>query len=451
MNAAATAKATTSASATAAPSGFGGRWEDTPPCRSVDCYRKIAKIEEGQYGVVYKAQDKETGEVVALKKVKPVATMDEGFPVTSIREIRAMMLQGRGHPNIVQVREVVASMPAPHAASEELQAAAASASAAPRAPTVYIVMEYLDHDLKSLLETERGRFLQSEVKCLLQQLLRAVAYMHDTCWLIHRDLKTSNLLYSNNGHLKVADFGLARLYSAGSGGERLRMTPLVVTLWYRAPELLLGEPNYTTAVDMWSVGCIFAEIVLRQPLFAGHSEAEQLRLIFQALGSPAAGGCWPGYTALPLARQLGAPASRGCQPGISTRLLERFRGALTQSGLDLLLRMLAYDPERRITAAEALRHPYFSDEPLPRDIALMPTWPSTHAFERRRRGHTPPGNPLLVAQELRSASTTTEPQAHKRPRPLSPPHKDSDSDSDDELPPPPPGSVPRLATTQRRP
>ena len=91
--------------------GFGGWWEDTPPCRSVDCYRKIAKIEEGQYGVVYKAQDKETGEIVALKKVKPIATLDEGFPITSLREIRAMMLQGRGHPNIVQVREVVASAP----------------------------------------------------------------------------------------------------------------------------------------------------------------------------------------------------------------------------------------------------------------------------------------------------------------------------------------------------
>ena len=399
--------------------GFSGWWEDTQPCRSVDCYRKIAKIEEGQYGVVYKAQDKETGEIVALKKVKPIATLDEGFPITSIREIRAMMLQGRGHPNIVQVREIVASSPAPvsttnaqlkqgtstargAAAAGSAQDATAVASAVSGTPTVYIVMEYLDHDLKSLLETTRGHFLQSEVKCLVQQLLTAVAYMHDTCWMIHRDLKTSNLLYSNNGHLKVADFGLARLYTAGTAEQPTlgRMTPLVVTLWYRAPELLLGEECYTTAVDMWSVGCIFAEIVLRQPLFAGHSEAEQLRFIFQALGSPTAEDCWPGYSKLPLAKKLGAPAARGCQPGISPRFIERFRGALTQSGLDLLLRMLAYDPSRRITAAEALKHRYFQDEPLPRDIALMPTWPSSHAFERSKRDRTPPANPLLVAQEL---------------------------------------------------
>ena len=413
--------------------GFGGWWEDTPPCRSVDCYRKIAKIEEGQYGVVYKAQDKETGEIVALKKVKPIATLDEGFPITSLREIRAMMLQGRGHPNIVQVREVVAS--APRAAQPGVVDGAAAGTTATGTgagkgaeaeaatagtPTVFIVMEYLDHDLKSLLETPRGRFLQSEVKCLVQQLLTAVAYMHDTCWMVHRDLKTSNLLYSNDGHLKVADFGLARLYTAPAAADAPaaaralgRMTPLVVTLWYRAPELLLGETCYTPAVDLWSVGCIFAEIVLRAPLFAGRSEAEQLHLVFDALGAPTAGACWPGYAQLPLARTRGAAAARGCAPGISPRFLERFRGALTQSGLDLLLRLLAYDPARRITAAAALQHPYFTDEPLPRDIALMPTWPSSHAFERSRRDHTPPANPLLVAQELARAAAPPAKQARR--------------------------------------
>lgn len=423
--------------------GFGGWWEGTPPCRSVDCYRKIAKIEEGQYGVVYKAQDKETGEIVALKKVKPIATLDEGFPITSLREIRAMMLQGRGHPNIVQVREVVASAPKQRAQVDAAgrtragatgtgtgtEAEAEAEAEATGTPTVYIVMEYLDHDLKSLLATPRGRFLQSEVKCLVQQLLTAVAYMHDACWLVHRDLKTSNLLYSNDGHLKVADFGLARLYTAAAGALG-RMTPLVVTLWYRAPELLLGEPCYTPAVDVWSVGCIFAEIVLRAPLFAGRSEAEQLRLVFDALGAPTAGGCWPGYAQLPLARARGAPAARGCAPGISPRFLARFRGALTQSGVDLLLRMLAYDPARRITAAAALRHPYFADEPLPRDIALMPTWPSTHAFERARRDHSPPANPLLVAQDLARAAAASAPPA-KQPR-CDPTILDSNSESDDD-------------------
>jgi cell division cycle 2-like protein len=132
-------------------------------------------------------------------------------------------------------------------------------------------MDFIDHDLKGLMSDMRSPFLQSEIKTLMIQLLSAVALMHDN-WIIHRDLKTSNLLLNNRGEIKVADFGLARKYGSPMGN----MTQLVVTLWYRAPELLLGSKEYTTAIDMWSVGCIFAELLNNEALLTGRSEIDQL-------------------------------------------------------------------------------------------------------------------------------------------------------------------------------
>lgn len=132
-------------------------------------------------------------------------------------------------------------------------------------------MDFIEHDLKGLMQDMRAPFLQSEIKTMMLQLLSAVALMHDN-WIIHRDLKTSNLLLNNRGEIKVADFGLARKYGSPMGN----MTQLVVTLWYRAPELLLGAKEYTTAIDMWSVGCIFAELLNNEALAPGRSEIDQL-------------------------------------------------------------------------------------------------------------------------------------------------------------------------------
>lgn len=137
-------------------------------------------------------------------------------------------------------------------------------------------MDFIDHDLKGLMQDMRSPFLQSEIKTLMLQLLSAVALMHDN-WIIHRDLKTSNLLLNNRGEIKVADFGLARKYGSPMGN----MTQLVVTLWYRAPELLLGAKEYTTAIDMWSVGCIFAELLNNEALLPGRSEIDQLDRVNQ--------------------------------------------------------------------------------------------------------------------------------------------------------------------------
>lgn len=173
-------------------------------CRSVDEFERLNKIDEGTYGVVYRAKDKKTGEIVALKKVK-MEKEREGFPLTSLREINILL--SFHHPSIVDVKEVVVGS---------------------SLDSIFMVMEYMEHDLKALMETMKQRFSQSEVKCLMLQLLEGVKYLHDN-WVLHRDLKTSNLLLNNRGELKICDFGLARQY----GSPLKPYTHLVVTLWYR--------------------------------------------------------------------------------------------------------------------------------------------------------------------------------------------------------------------------
>lgn len=224
-------------------------------CRSVEEFKCLNRIAEGTYGIVYRAQDKRTEEIVALKRLKMEKEKD-GFPITSLREINTL-LKGQ-HPNIVTVREIVVGS---------------------NMDKIFIVMDYVEHDFKTLMETMQHRkqsFLPGEVKCLTQQLLRAVAHLHDN-WILHRDLKTSNLLLSHKGILKVGDFGLAREY----GSPLKAYTSVVVTLWYRAPELLLCSKEYSTPIDMWSVGCIFAEFLAMQALFPGQSETDQLNKIFK--------------------------------------------------------------------------------------------------------------------------------------------------------------------------
>ncbi|KAI3816742.1 hypothetical protein L1987_16446 [Smallanthus sonchifolius] len=238
-------------------------------CRSVDEFERLNKIDEGTYGVVYRAKDNKTGEIVALKKVK-MEKEREGFPLTSLREINILL--SFHHPSIVDVKEVVVGS---------------------NLDSIFMVMEYMEHDLKALMETMKQPFSQSEVKCLMLQLFEGTKYLHDN-WVLHRDLKTSNLLLNNRGELKICDFGLSRQY----GSPLKPYTHLVVTLWYRAPELLMGSKLYSTAIDMWSLGCIMAELLSKQPLFNGKTEFDQLDKIFKTLGTPNE-TIWPGYSKLP--------------------------------------------------------------------------------------------------------------------------------------------------------
>eukprot|EP00741_Cyanophora_paradoxa_P025593 tig00000383_g24697.t1 len=327
--------------------GAGGGGEDESAAaygtrRSVSNFEKIHRIGEGTYGVVYKARDRTSGEIVALKKVRMDREKD-GLPLTALREIK--ILKSLRHPNIVHLKEVaVGSKP----------------------DSMFLVFEYCEHDLAKLLDNIRTPFSVSEVKCLILQILRGVAYLHDH-WIIHRDLKLSNLLMNNQGEVKLADFGLARTF-----GLPLRpYTPKVVTLWYRAPELLLGDRNYSTAIDMWAVGCMFGELLNHTPMLPGKSEAQQLQLTFQLLGAPSE-KIWPGLSELPGAKGMALPH----QP--YNNLAQKFRGH-SALAVDLLNRMLTYDPRKRISAREALIHPYFAEKPVAKEPALMPSFPVLHS------------------------------------------------------------------------
>lgn len=322
-------------------------------CRSVEEFQCLNRIEEGTYGVVYRAKDKKTDEIVALKRLK-MEKEKEGFPITSLREINTILKAQ--HPNIVTVREIVVGS---------------------NMDKIYIVMNYVEHDLKSLMETMKQPFLPGEVKTLMIQLLRGVKHLHDN-WILHRDLKTSNLLLSHAGILKVGDFGLAREY----GSPLKAYTPVVVTLWYRAPELLLGAKEYSTAVDMWSVGCIFGELLTQKPLFPGKSEIDQINKVFKDLGTPSE-KIWPGYNDLPAVKKMTFTEYP------YNNLRKRFGALLSDQGFDLMNKFLTYFPGRRVNAEDGLKHEYFRETPLPIDPSMFPTWPAKSEQQRVKRGTSP--------------------------------------------------------------
>ncbi|CAC5395285.1 CDC2L [Mytilus coruscus] len=337
---------------------------DLPPyypaiqgCRNVEEFQCLNRIEEGAYGVVYRAKDKKTDDIVALKRLK-MEKEKEGFPITSLREINTLLKAQ--HVNIVTVREIVVGS---------------------NMDKIYIVMDYVEHDLKSLMETMKQPFLVGEVKTLLKQLLLGVAHLHDN-WIIHRDLKTSNLLLSHKGILKIGDFGLAREY-----GEPLKhYTPVVVTLWYRAPELLLGIKEYSTPIDMWSVGCIFAEFLMMKALWSGKSDIDQLNRIFKDLGTPSE-KIWPGYNELPAIKKLSF-GSFADHPYNTLR--QKFGSYLSDAGFNLLNRFLTYSPIKRITAEEAMKVEYFKESPEPIDPSMFPTWPAKSEQPRKHQNSPKP-------------------------------------------------------------
>ncbi|NXY44782.1 CDK3 kinase, partial [Ceuthmochares aereus] len=287
---------------------------------SQEVFQKVEKIGEGTYGVVYKARHKRTGQLVALKKIRLDAEV-EGVPSTAIREIS--LLKELKHPNIVRLLDVVHSQ-----------------------KKLYMVFEYLNQDLKKHMDSSPiGELPLSFVKKYLFQLLQGVRFCHSH-GVIHRDLKPQNLLINEAGAIKLADFGLARTF-----GVPLRTyTHEVVTLWYRAPEILLRCKHYSTAVDIWSIGCIFAEMVTRKVLFPGDSEIDQLFRIFRTLGTPTE-ATWPGVTQL--------PDYKKDFPQWARKEMKEIVPNLDRDGKDLLMQLLLYDPRKRISAKAALDHQYF--------------------------------------------------------------------------------------------
>jgi cell division cycle 2-like protein len=346
------------------------------PAASVENYDKLNDIEEGAYGWVARAKDLRTNRVVALKRLK----LDEspnnriGLPETGLREIQ--ILKDCSHRNVVSLYEVVVN----DGAYGDLNNGRGGGQPGGKIESIFLVLEFVEHDIKSILEDMPEPFLASEVKTLLRQLGAGVNYLHEN-WILHRDLKTSNLLLNNRGQLKIADFGMAR-YVGDPAPPKL--TQLVVTLWYRSPELLLGAKTYGSAVDMWSVGCIFGELLSREPLLQGRNEVDELTKIFELCGIPTEES-WPGFRRLPNARSLRLPKT-----STSTGSVVRAKfPLLTAAGCALLNGLLSLDPDKRPSAKEMLQHEYFAQDPKPKHEAMFPTFPSKAGQERRRRRETP--------------------------------------------------------------
>ncbi|XP_068780250.1 cyclin-dependent kinase 16 isoform X2 [Struthio camelus] len=286
----------------------------------LETYVKLDKLGEGTYATVYKGRSKLTENLVALKEIR--LEHEEGAPCTAIREVS--LLKDLKHANIVTLHDII------HTET-----------------SLTLVFEYLDKDLKQYLDDCGNVINMHNVKLFLFQLLRGLAYCHRHK-VLHRDLKPQNLLLSDRGELKLADFGLARAKSIPTK----TYSNEVVTLWYRPPDILLGSTEYSTQIDMWGVGCIFYEMSTGRPLFPGSTVEEQLHFIFRLLGTPTE-ETWPGIQGNEEFRAHKYPPYR-------PEGLLRHAPRLDNDGADLLGKLLQFEGRRRISAAEAMRHPFFA-------------------------------------------------------------------------------------------
>ncbi|KAF9389834.1 negative regulator of the PHO system [Podila verticillata] len=285
-------------------------------------YQSLEKIGEGTYATVFKGKNRSNGDAVALKEIR--LDSEEGAPSTAIREI-SLMKELR-HPNIVRLHDVI------HTENK-----------------LTLVFEYMDQDLKKYMDQHgnRGALGPIVIKAFMYQLLKGVAFCHENR-VLHRDLKPQNLLINRKGELKLGDFGLARAF----GIPVNTFSNEVVTLWYRAPDVLLGSKTYSTSIDIWSAGCIMAEMYLGKPLFAGSNNQDELMKIFKVMGTPTE-DTWPGVSKL--------SEYRKDFPYYPPKSLSSVVPMIDSFGMDLLMQMLIYQPQRRITAKDALNHVYFND------------------------------------------------------------------------------------------
>ncbi|KAI1138984.1 serine/threonine-protein kinase [Hypoxylon sp. FL0543] len=296
-------------------------------------YVKGKKLGEGTYANVYLGFLKsDPSQLVAIKKIKIQKEYTEGMAPDAVREIKH--LQELSHPNIITLHSVFSS----------------------KDQNLNLVLEYLPlGDLEMLIrDTERVRYGAADIKAWMGMLTRAVWFCHEN-FVLHRDIKPNNLLIAADGEVKLADFGLARSFS----DPYKQMTSNVITRWYRPPELLYGAKHYSGAVDIWSVGLVFAELVIRTPYIAGNTEMHQISLICQAVGTPTEEN-WPGVSKLP-----GYTTEGEVHPLRGREHFMGMFGTVGFEGVDLLMKTLILDPKKRITAFEMLKHEWWQKEPKP--------------------------------------------------------------------------------------
>ncbi|KAK9895329.1 CMGC/CDK/CDK7 protein kinase [Cystobasidium minutum MCA 4210] len=313
--------------------------------RIMRAYSKDKKIGEGTYATVYLGRELATGRKIAIKKLK-VGQFKDGLDMSAIREVK--FLQELQHPNVIELLDVFS-----HKANLNL------------------VLEYLDTDLEAVIKDRTLIFQAADIKSWMAMTFKGLEFCHRN-WVLHRDLKPNNLLIAADGRLKIADFGLAREFADADA----KMTHQVVTRWYRSPELLFGARSYTGAVDIWSAGCIFAELMLRLPYMAGETDFEQIEVIFRALGTPTEEE-WPQHKTLNDFYEV--------KPAYPKQDMRALFTAAPLNGIELLKKCLLFDPKKRITALDALKHSYFHEKPLPTHPSKLPK-PSAELVPRHVPG-----------------------------------------------------------------
>ncbi|XP_052191363.1 probable serine/threonine-protein kinase At1g54610 isoform X2 [Diospyros lotus] len=289
----------------------------------IDSYDKLAKVGHGTYSNVYKARDRETGKIFALKKVRLDTSKPESVKFMA-REI--IILKHLDHPNIIKLEGLAMS---------RMQY------------SLYLVFDFMPSDLAKIISSREGKLAESQVRCYMQQLLSGLQHCHEK-GILHRDIKGSNVLIDKSGMLKIGDFGLSNYFQPR---QKRPLTSRVVTLWYRAPELILGSTDYGVGIDLWSAGCLLAEMFLGRPIMPGRTEVEQLHRIYKLCGSPS-----EDYWKRMKLRTTFQPPQR-----YNPSFQEVFAG-LPTSSFGLLTTLLSLDPAYRGTAASALQNEFFGEE-----------------------------------------------------------------------------------------
>ncbi|KAI5442912.1 cyclin-dependent kinase C-2 C [Lathyrus oleraceus] len=336
-----------------------------------DSFQKLDKIGQGTYSSVFRAREVETGRMFALKKVR-----FDNYQAESIRFMarEITLLRRLDHPNIMKLEGIITSR---------------------MSNSIYLVFEYMEHDLAGLVSRPDIVFTDSQIKCYMRQLLSGLEHCH-VRGIMHRDIKVSNILLNNEGILKIGDFGLANTISPNN---KHQLTSRVVTLWYRPPELLMGATNYGVSVDLWSVGCVFAELFLGKPILKGRTEVEQLHKVFKLCGSPPE-EFWK-KTKLPHATMFKP------QTNYESSLREKCAD-FPESAVGLLETLLSIDPSNRGTASSALISEYFNTKPYPCNPSNLPKY--TPSKEMDAKSYEETASRKKTGDKMREAATSKRQQ-----------------------------------------